>query len=228
MHKITSLKLATLVFSLFAASFSQSIAQKRLDIGLMVGPEFNHIHFTKKIDSDISSSPMLGFIVDGHLQLNLTSHLSIDIGIGYANKRFKQTQSDLIFSSSINDNGTFEYSQVEVWASNHVAQAPVMLKYYFGKADMRFFAGLGGNSMLTFHRSTKGLITHPNGNTEDLEWSEGTSFFDFSAQAAFGVMKPLDERHRLNVELYSNVFPLSYEHRLIYMITTGLRIGIWI
>lgn len=221
-------KLAIVVFTIFIVLFGQGFGQKKLDFGLMVGPEFNPWYYTKKISSDVSGTPKLGFVVDGHLQWNLSAKLSIDFGVGYGLKRFRLMQNDLTFSSDMNPDGTFEKSTSETTVSSHTFQAPILLKYYFGESEMRFFAGLGINSMFQFRQKGNTLITRPDGATETYEWQNRVRLYDLSPQASFGFTKPLDERHVLNVELYTNVYPLTYSRRSIWAITTGLRLGIWL
>lgn len=216
--KINSfLKLVVLVFTFGMACSIQGFGQKKVEFGLMIGPEFNTGFLTRKITTESKNHPKLGFIVEGHSQINFNSHLSLDIGLGYARKRFKT--SNLYIDPN-------EVSAILNKANT--IQLPILMKYYFGTSETRFFVGLGINSILSLSHTSKRTITYSNGQEESENYKVNADIFDISPQMSIGLTKKMAQQHLLNAELYLNVYPLILTSRFFWMASSGLRLGVWL
>ena len=140
MKKAHALCLTVLVFSLCILAPSLSSAQKATSFGFMIGPEYSSRYYPHV--SNQLLKPRLGLVAQGHAQINLSSHLSLDIGLGYSLKRYVEIYQNNRTGFSPKGN---ELPRYEIDYTHHGIDLPVLLKYYFSGANSGLYAGLGVN-----------------------------------------------------------------------------------
>lgn len=219
-------KLLALFLLIIAFAIPQhSFGQKGVDWGLSVGPEYStRIFFGSE---NHVASPQLGLSLHGHAQFQLNTHLSLDIGLGYGLKRFKdsfksihQLRADM--SPLIT---TISYKTVL-----HCVELPVLLKYYFGGKKTGVYAGIGITPILFFRTVINDWeIINP---YDHIGYPDHVVFnqlqLKISPQIAFGVRHPINAQLDLNLELYGNIVPwYLFWGNDVFVINSGIRAGLW-
>lgn len=213
--------LVLFVLIIFVAIPLSSFGQKRHEWGLMVGPEYSKMIYPQ--DEAITSTPKLGLPLQGHVQWQLNTHLSLDLGFGYGLKRYSVT--------SHNHRGwSPEPTTLNTKLAYHGVDIPVLLKYYFRSNKAGVYAGIGINpalSIVTVFEYDRNISD--TGFGDPLRSSYYDPYIRIAPQVAFGIRHPLDEQLDFNVELYGSMYPERFSRgNNIFMVSSGIRLGLWL
>lgn len=185
---------------------STSVAQQRLDLGVVFGPETNHV-VSEPRESDLlrsqttgESGTAVGFIAGAYLEYEVVSGLFLRGGLNYTRKRYNYS-----VTRGLPEQGNLDFGQNRVVYTAIEIPVAVLYRFLYRPNNDRFYVGLGG--------VVNRWLGDPQIETDFALGSSNRSYIDEAKQSGkffVGYDRYISSRFVLGIEPYVSYSPTRF------------------
>lgn len=185
-----------------------AFAQNKIYIGFSFSPDYSFRDLKNgdgSIGSDLtiksrnnSEQEKFGYTTSLRLGFHLSENLSLETGVGYANKGYRTKEQNIIIINpdpnaplKYQSNITYEYLGI-----------PLKAKLNFGKENLSFIAGAGLVTNFLMNAKTSSKLTYSDGKTKRVKesFTKDLNKIDFTPEVSFGIVFKLSNKFNFSAE----------------------------